>query len=138
MPKGLRPRYGLRHLHFITCSCYRRLPLFASARAKNLFVRILGEVRDRYGFALAVYIVMPNRIHLLIGEPAKGDSFHRYAGVDATRVAPLAPQAATAGILSATETAPPRFTRTFAAVLAVPLLRFQRLESDQVRGWASL
>src|SRR5579864_7587338 len=72
MPKGLRRRYGLRHLHFITCSCYRRLPLFASARAKNLFVKILGEVRDRYGFALAGYVVMPNHIHLLIGEPAKG------------------------------------------------------------------
>jgi putative transposase len=72
MPKGLHRRYGLRHLHFITCSCYRRLPLFASARAKNLFVKTLGEVRDRYGFALAGYVVMPNHIHLLIGEPAKG------------------------------------------------------------------
>jgi REP element-mobilizing transposase RayT len=72
MPKGLRRRYGLRHLHFITCSCYRRLPLFASARAKNLFVKILGEVRDRYGFALAGYVVMPEHIHLLLGEPAKG------------------------------------------------------------------
>ena len=72
MPKGLRRRYGLRHLHFITCSCYRRLRLFSSPRAKNLFVRILGEVRGRYGFALAGYVVMPNHIHLLIGEPAKG------------------------------------------------------------------
>ena len=72
MPKGLHRRYGLRHLHFITCSCYRRLPLFASARAKNLFVAILGEVRDRYGFALADYGVMPNHVHLLIGEPARG------------------------------------------------------------------
>ena len=72
MPKGLRRRYGLSHLHFITCSCYRRLPLFASASAKNLFVKILGEVRDRYGFALAGYVVMPNHIHLLISEPAKG------------------------------------------------------------------
>jgi putative transposase len=44
----------------------------ASARAKNLFVKILGEVRDRYGFALAGYVVMPNHIHLLIGEPPKG------------------------------------------------------------------
>ena len=33
MPKGLRRRYGQGHLHFITCSCYRRLPLFASVRA---------------------------------------------------------------------------------------------------------
>jgi putative transposase len=72
MPKGLRRRYGLRHLHFITCSCYRRLPLFGSTRAKNLFVKILGQVRDRYGFSLVGYVVMPNHIHLLISEPAKG------------------------------------------------------------------
>ena len=72
MPKGLHRRYGLHHLHFITCSCYRRLPLFASAHARNLFVKILGEVRDRYGFVLAGYVVMPNHIHLLIGEPAAG------------------------------------------------------------------
>ncbi len=72
MPKGLHRRYGLRQLHFITCSCYRRLPLFASAHARNLFVKILDQVRDRYGFALAGYVVMPNHIHLLIGEPATG------------------------------------------------------------------
>ena len=72
MPKGLRRRYGLSHHHFITCSCYRRLPLFASARAKNWFVKILDEVRDRHGFALAGYVVMPNHIHLLISEPAQG------------------------------------------------------------------
>jgi putative transposase len=46
--------------------------LFASPRARNLFVKILGEVRDRYGFALAGYVVMPEHIHLLISEPAKG------------------------------------------------------------------
>jgi putative transposase len=72
MPKGLHRRYGLRHLHFITCSCYRRLPLFASTHARDLFVKILGEVRDCYGFALAGYVVMPNHIHLLIGEPTTG------------------------------------------------------------------
>ena len=72
MPSGLRRRYGQRDLHFITCSCYRRLPLFASVRSKNLFVKILGEVRDRYGFLLAGYVVMPEHIHLLISEPARG------------------------------------------------------------------
>jgi putative transposase len=72
MSKGLYRCYGLQPLHFITCSCSRRLPLFASARAKNLFVKILGEVRDRYGFALAGSVVMPKHIHLLIGEPHKG------------------------------------------------------------------
>jgi len=72
MPKGLRRRYGQGHLHFITCSCYRRLPLFSLARSKNLLVKILGDVRDRYGFFLVGYVVMPEHIHLLISEPAKG------------------------------------------------------------------
>ena len=72
MPKGLKRYYGQRHLHFITCSCYRRLPLLRSARARNTFARILGQVRQRYGFALVGYVVMPEHIHLLIGEPARG------------------------------------------------------------------
>jgi putative transposase len=72
MPTGLSRRYGQGHLHFITCSCYRRLPLLESVHARNILVRILGEVRDRYGFALVGYVVMPNHVHLLISEPAKG------------------------------------------------------------------
>ena len=64
--------YGRGHLHFITFSCYRRLPLLRSVRARNAFVQILGEVRDRYGFSLVGYVVMPDHIHLLISEPAKG------------------------------------------------------------------
>jgi len=52
MPKGLKRYYGQQHLHFITCSCYRRLPLLRSARAKNTFAKILAQVRQRYGFAL--------------------------------------------------------------------------------------
>jgi putative transposase len=64
--------FGHGHLHFITFSCYRRLPLLRSVRARNTLVQILGEVRDRYGFALVGYVVMPEHIHLLIGEPAKG------------------------------------------------------------------
>ncbi len=72
MPRGLSRRYGQRRLHFITCSCYRRLPLLNSIRARNVFVQILGEVRARYRFALVGYVVMPNHIHLLISEPAKG------------------------------------------------------------------
>ena len=72
MPKGLTRRYGLGHLHFITFSCYRRLPLLGSVHARNAFVKILDQVRDRYGFALVGYVVMPEHIHLLISEPAVG------------------------------------------------------------------
>jgi len=69
MPKRLKRYYGQGHLHFITCSCYHRLPLLRSTHAKNLFTKTLGEVRERFGFALVGYVVMPEHIHLLIGEP---------------------------------------------------------------------
>ena len=64
--------YGRGHLHFITFSCYRRLPLLRSVRARNAFVRILAEVREGYGFSLVGFVVMPEHVHLLISEPIRG------------------------------------------------------------------
>jgi len=71
MPKGLKRYYGRGDLHFLTFSCYRRLPLLKSARARNLFVRALAKIRERYQFRLVGYVVMPNHVHLLISEPPK-------------------------------------------------------------------
>jgi putative transposase len=88
MPKGLHRRYGLQHLHFITCSCYRRLPLLASAKAKNTFVTILGQVRDRYRFKLAGYVVMPEHVHLLLSGPP-GFSFYAKKGPALIRIDPV-------------------------------------------------
>ena len=72
MPKGLKRYYGRGDLHFITFSCYRRLPLLERVRTRSLFVKVLDEVRVRYEFALIGYVVMPEHVHLLIGEPRKG------------------------------------------------------------------
>jgi putative transposase len=72
MAHKLIRHYGRGHLHFITFTCYRRLPLLRSIRARNAFVQILGETRDRYGFSLVGYVVMPEHIHLLISEPING------------------------------------------------------------------
>jgi putative transposase len=72
MPKGLKRYYGKADLHFITFSCYRRLPLLKTARARNIFVRELGKVRDELGFRLIGYVVMPEHVHLLISEPKQG------------------------------------------------------------------
>jgi putative transposase len=72
MPKNLKRYYGNGDLHFLTYTCYRRLPLLASVHARNTFVEILREVRDDFDFLLAGYVVMPNHVHLLISEPAKG------------------------------------------------------------------
>lgn len=72
MPRKLKRYYGQGHFHFITCSCYRRLPLLGRARARTVFVRILGEVRAKYNFKIAGYVAMPEHVHLLISEPATG------------------------------------------------------------------
>jgi REP-associated tyrosine transposase len=69
----LKRFYGRRDLHFVTFSCYRRRPYLGSARARNRFVRVLEEVRLRHAFALIGYVVMPEHVHLLIGEPPKGN-----------------------------------------------------------------
>ena len=35
---------------------------------RNLAAQILGQVRSKYGFALVGYVIMPDHVHLLIGE----------------------------------------------------------------------
>ncbi len=61
--------YGAGDLHFVTCSCYRRQPLLGTPRRRDLLLTVLEEVRRRYQFVVAGYVVMPEHIHLLIGEP---------------------------------------------------------------------
>src|SRR6266571_9018118 len=72
MPKGLKRYYGWGHLHFLTFSCYRRLPLLNTVRVRNLFVEALEKIRERHRFLVVGYVVMPDHVHLLISEPAKG------------------------------------------------------------------
>ena len=72
MPTGLKRYYGQGHLHFITFSCYRRLPLLKSARARDVFVRELARVRDELRFRLIGYVVMPEHVHPLVSEPPQG------------------------------------------------------------------
>jgi putative transposase len=72
MPSGLHRSYGAHHLHFITCSCYRRLPFLGTANARDRFLAILEQTRQRYRFVVVGYVVMPEHIHLLITEPEVG------------------------------------------------------------------
>jgi putative transposase len=64
--------YGRGHLHFITFSCFQRRPLLKSPASRDLFLAALDDVRFRWGFKLVGYVVMPNHVHLLIGEPGEG------------------------------------------------------------------
>jgi len=69
----LKRFYGRRDLHFVTFSCYRQRAYLGTPRARNRFVKILDEVRRRHAFPLVGYVVMPEHVHLLIGEPPKGN-----------------------------------------------------------------
>jgi len=70
---ALRRSYGSGDLHFVTFSCYRRRPYLGTVRARNCFVNILDEVRSRHRFALLGYVLMPEHVHLLMGEPEQGN-----------------------------------------------------------------
>ena len=72
MPGGLERFYGGHDLHFITCSCYRRRPLLGTAVRRDLFLQIMEQVRQRYRFSVAGYVVMPEHFHWLITEPDVG------------------------------------------------------------------
>jgi hypothetical protein len=61
MKRRLERHYGLGHLHFITCSCYRRKPLLGAERARSLFLKILAEVRER---VLAAAVLRLQRVEL--------------------------------------------------------------------------
>jgi putative transposase len=71
--QGLHRIYGAHHLHFITCSCYRRWPELGSAWWRDLFLQLLEEARCKYRFVVHGYVVMPEHFHLLMSEPQVGD-----------------------------------------------------------------
>ncbi len=71
MTEGLHRFYGGNDLHFLTFSCYRRLPLFRNTAHCDLFLKILDRVRRRYRFVVLGYVVMPEHVHLLVSEPQR-------------------------------------------------------------------
>ena len=72
MTSGLNRYYGTGDLHFITFSCYRRLPLLETVHARDIFVKELARVRTELGSRLLGYVVMPEHVHLLVSEPKVG------------------------------------------------------------------
>jgi putative transposase len=73
VPNPLRRYYGAGYLHFITTSCCQRMPLLAASQHRDLLLQVLEQVRRRYRFVVVGYVVMPEHVHLLLGEPERGD-----------------------------------------------------------------
>jgi REP element-mobilizing transposase RayT len=66
----------------------------ANAVDRDLFLRVLEEVRERHDFVVVGYVVMPEHIHLLMSEPEVGSPSLVMAGAEAAHGAgPTAPTA---------------------------------------------
>jgi len=69
MTKGLVRYQHCGCFNFVTFSCYRREALLTRGGAYSVFEQELESVRLRYGFVVAGYVLMPEHVHLLVGEP---------------------------------------------------------------------
>jgi putative transposase len=54
------------HAHFLTFSCYRRLPLLGKERSCLWLVQAIQQARVKHGFDLWAWVIMPDHVHLLI------------------------------------------------------------------------
>jgi putative transposase len=72
MPWGLKHFQQSGQLHFLTSSCYRRRPKFATPHSRECLESSLERVRQSYGLCVYGYVVMPEHVHLLVNEPERG------------------------------------------------------------------
>ncbi len=72
MPRGLIRFHHSGSFHFITFSCYHRLPLLARSGGYCVFEAELEATRVQYQFVVAAYVIMPEHVHLLVKEPRLG------------------------------------------------------------------
>jgi putative transposase len=69
MPYGLKRYQESKQSHFVTFSCYDRLPHLADERLRDMLLASLERTRHKYGFRVYGYVVMPEHVHLLVSEP---------------------------------------------------------------------
>jgi putative transposase len=69
MPYGLKRFQRAETLHFITFSCFHRLPFLQAPEPKETVEAILEQTRARHQARVYAYVLMPEHIHLLINEP---------------------------------------------------------------------
>jgi putative transposase len=76
MPSRLKRYQTFDQDHFITFTCYHRLPFLDNVNARNTCEEILETLRERHQFLIHGYVIMPNHVHLLLSEP----KLHSLAG----------------------------------------------------------
>jgi putative transposase len=69
MPFGLERFQQSESLHFITFSCFDRLPFLSDPQSLTTVEAILERTRSRHQARIYAYVLMPEHVHLLINEP---------------------------------------------------------------------
>jgi putative transposase len=69
MPYGLKRFQKAEAFHFITFSCFHRLPFLEELATNETFELVLEQTRSRHRARVYAYVLMPEHIHLLISEP---------------------------------------------------------------------
>jgi putative transposase len=69
MPDGLKRLHHSGQSHFLTFSCYHRLPLLAQMQMQETFLLALEQTRRRFQMRVYGYVVTPEHVHLLLSEP---------------------------------------------------------------------
>ena len=64
MPLGLERRHNTGQLHFITFSCYHRLPYLEDPASKSTLEQAIEKARRTHNLAIYAYVLMPEHIHL--------------------------------------------------------------------------
>jgi len=69
MPSRLKRYQTEGHNHFLTFSCYQRLPHLDGNGSCTIFLQTLERLRRKHHFYLFAYVLMPEHVHLLLSEP---------------------------------------------------------------------
>jgi len=86
MPDGLKRLHHSGQSHFLTFSCYHRLPFLTQMHMEDAFLQTLEQTRRRFEMHVYGYVVMPEHVHLLLSEPA-GDAPAKAVQMLKTKVA---------------------------------------------------
>ena len=66
------------HLHELTFSCYRRLPLLTNNEWKTKLSRCIDKAGEEESFQLAAFVFMPDHVHLLVVPETSDANISRY------------------------------------------------------------
>jgi putative transposase len=64
--RTLRRYEGLGHARELTFSCFRSRPFLRSAQSRGWVVQAIQRSRERHGFQLLAWVIMPEHVHLLL------------------------------------------------------------------------